>query len=73
EFYPRRKRYWHWTQDCKIQAKNATKLITVSEFTKQDLIEVFDIEPDKIEVVHSGINPIYSKLPNDDKGLKLFR
>jgi len=73
EFYPWRKKYWHWTQDCKNQAKRATRLITVSEFTKQDLIEVFNLETDKIEVVYSGINPIYSKLPSDDKRLRLFQ
>ncbi|MDI6734100.1 MAG: glycosyltransferase family 1 protein [Patescibacteria group bacterium] len=73
EFYPWRKRYWHWTQDCKNQAKEATKLITVSEFTKTDLVEVFGIEPNKIEVIYSGINPIYSKLLGNDEGLKIFQ
>lgn len=40
-------------------AKKATKVITVSEFTKQDLIEKYHLAPEKIAVVYNAANPIY--------------
>lgn len=72
EFYPLRKRIWHWQQDYKRQAMNADALIAVSEFTKQDLVRTLGIEPQKIHVVHSGINPWYKRLPENDKAKAQF-
>ncbi len=67
EFYPFRKRVWHWQQGYKKQAMNADMLIVVSEFTKQDLIKTLGVDPQKIRVVHSGINPWYKRLSETDK------
>ena len=72
EFYPLRKRVWHWQQDYKRQAVNADMLIAVSEFTKQDLIKTLGIDSQKIRVVHSGINPWYKRLPENDKARAEF-
>ncbi len=37
------------------QAERATKIITVSESTKNDLINLYGIDPKKIRVIYSGI------------------
>lgn len=63
EFFPPRKKIWHWLQKYRDRAGQASRLIAVSEFTKWDLVEELGIEPEKISVVHSGI----------DAGLKPLR
>ena len=42
--------------------RNATRLATVSEYSRQDIIRSFGIAPDKIDVVFSGSNPAYKPL-----------
>ena len=73
ELYPLRKRIWHWQQNYKAQAKRADHLIAVSEFTKRDLIETFNIDQNRITAIHSGINPFFKKIQKDNGGLELFR
>jgi glycosyltransferase involved in cell wall biosynthesis len=36
--------------------KKAAKIIAVSQSTKKDIIELFKIQPDKIEVIYEGVN-----------------
>jgi len=73
ELYPLRKRFWHWQQDYKKQAQNADHLIAVSEFTKDDLIHTFSVDPKKVTAIHSGINPFFKKINPENKELKDFR
>lgn len=73
KFFPPRKRYWHLSQDVKRQAQDATRLIAVSAFTKGDLVHYLEVPPEKIAVIHSGINPRYHELAPRDLGLLRFR
>ncbi|MFH0806529.1 MAG: glycosyltransferase family 1 protein [Candidatus Brennerbacteria bacterium] len=73
KFFPPRKRYWHSSQDVRRQAEEATRLIAVSDFTKQDLVRCFDIPQEKIAVIHSGVNPRYHELAPRDLALLRFR
>ena len=41
--------------------KKADEIVAISEQTKHDIIEFFDIEPSKIEVVYQGVHPIYKQ------------
>ena len=44
---------------------HATKIITVSEFTKQEIIKTYNADPEKIVVVHNGYNSeIFTPLRN---------
>ena len=43
-------------------AKKASKIVTVSQFSKQDLVQTYGVLADKIEVVYNGINDGYRKL-----------
>lgn len=36
--------------------KKATKIITVSENTKKDIVEVFKVDPEKVVVVYNGVD-----------------
>lgn len=50
-------------------ARNATRLATVSEFSKRDIIEQFGISENKIDVVYSGNNPLYKPLSVEEQAL----
>ncbi|MDD4385393.1 MAG: glycosyltransferase, partial [Bacteroidales bacterium] len=39
-----------------IFARKATQIVTVSHYSKNDLINSYGIEPDKVSVVHNGAN-----------------
>ncbi|MBI3304845.1 glycosyltransferase family 4 protein [Candidatus Parcubacteria bacterium] len=55
EFFPRRRRLWHWSQKPRQQAQAASRLIAVSHSTKADLVNLYRVAPDKVAVVHSGL------------------
>jgi glycosyltransferase involved in cell wall biosynthesis len=39
--------------------KKAKKILTISKNTKQDLIKILNIDPEKIEVIYNGVSPIF--------------
>ncbi len=41
-------------------ARIATRVIAISEATRRDLMEFYDIDPNKIDVIYQGIDPIFS-------------
>lgn len=43
-------------------AQKAHKLMTVSEYSKQDIIKHYHITPDKIDVIKLGINSFFQKI-----------
>ncbi len=46
-------------------AKSATRLATVSEYSKQDLVETYGIAPQKIDVVYNGFNESLLAVQNE--------
>ena len=53
------------------QSHYSDTIITVSESTKMDLINFYDIDPKKIEVIYSGISPTIKRL--DNKEIEVFK
>jgi glycosyltransferase involved in cell wall biosynthesis len=56
--YPQYFRFWHrWHYNTYFPqfAKKATKIITISEFSKQDISTSYHIDPSKITVAYNGI------------------
>lgn len=43
--------------------KRATKIVAISETTKQEVVSRFKIEQEKIEVIYPGFNPICNLVP----------
>lgn len=68
EIYPEhfslKRRLWHRFVNPKKQAEEAYKIITVSESTKNDLIGLYGISPNKVKTIYSGV---------DDKFRPIFR
>jgi len=64
--YLSRKYYQHFfPKYCKA----ATRIATVSEYSKKDIVDTYKIASEKIDVVYNGANEIYKPLPKSEKQL----
>ena len=50
-----------------IFAKNSTRIVTVSEYSKDDLIKFYNIPEDKIDVVYNAANELYYVISEEEK------
>ncbi len=50
-----------------LYAKRAEHIVTVSEFTKQDIVTQYGIPSEKISVAHNGASEIFKPLSNAEK------
>lgn len=69
----------HYPQDLKwleakyynhyfpLYAKEAARIVTVSEFSKNDICDSYNIAPEKIDVVYNGINSFFKPLSETQK------
>ena len=48
-------------------AQKASRIATVSEYSKMDIAETYGISPSKIDVVYNGAGNIFKPLPVDEK------
>ncbi len=70
EFFSWEKNVWHTFMNPKQQAQDADHLIAVSHSTKEDLVNIYNIDPAKITVIHSGItSPPVSEDDQDAKAM----
>lgn len=59
--------YYHWIDRKIYQYKfrkacqNADRIIAVSEYTKQEIIDYFHTPKEKIDVVYQGCDPVFSQ------------
>jgi glycosyltransferase involved in cell wall biosynthesis len=61
EYFSRRKNFWHQLINIKKLAHNMDVIVAVSENTKQDVVELLNIDENKIRVVYSGLEDIFIK------------
>lgn len=57
EFFSPKQRLWHAAINPKKQCTQADILLTPSKNTKQDLVNIYNIPPEKITVMYPGIPP----------------
>lgn len=62
---------WHYKKYFPQYAEKAKKIITVSEYTKQDILAHYKVAPKKIEIVHNACNELFQ--PLDEKGIAAVR
>jgi len=55
-FFSFKKNLWHFLVGIKNILKRADKIIAVSENTKKDILNYFDVDSGKIHVIYSGIS-----------------
>ena len=73
EFFSWRKRLWQkFLMNAKKEAEGADKIITVSQSTKDDLINLYGIESRKIKVIYSGVGEQFQPI-DDQLKLNLIR
>ncbi|MBO4654725.1 MAG: glycosyltransferase family 4 protein [Bacteroidales bacterium] len=58
---------WHYKKFFPQYARKAQRIITVSDFSKKDICDCYDIDPDKIEVVYNGANEIFVPLEEEQQ------
>ncbi len=44
---------------CRRSAQKAQKILTVSEFSKKQIVEHYRLHPDKVAVTHHGVHEVY--------------
>jgi glycosyltransferase involved in cell wall biosynthesis len=50
-----------------IAARRSNRILTVSEASKRDILRLFDVPPDKIEVVYHAIDEHFGVTPGDER------
>ncbi len=70
ELFPTfRRMYLKWA--TQLACRKATKIITISEASKQDIVDLFGIKEEKIEVIYPGSRDIFA--PPSESDLTAFR
>jgi glycosyltransferase involved in cell wall biosynthesis len=57
--------YLNWSTEYSL--KHSDKIITVSQFTKDEIKKIYQLKDEKIKVVHNGFNNRLYKKINDEK------
>ncbi|MFZ4632330.1 MAG: glycosyltransferase family 4 protein [Patescibacteria group bacterium] len=65
-FFNHRKNFWHRTLEIKKTLIAADKIIAVSENTKNDIVELLEINGDKIQVIYSGNNAVKKEVSEEN-------
>ena len=58
---------WHYKKYFPKYARKAEKIITVSEFSKHDIIDNYGVKPEKINVVYNGANEGFKPISEEEK------
>lgn len=66
EFMPRRYRKYYLRYTPKF-AKKATRIATVSQYTKSDICNIYNVSHDKVDVLYNGSNQMFRPLTADEK------
>ena len=48
-------------------AKKATRIVTVSEYSKKDIVECYNVDPAKIDVAYNGANSVFQPISEVEK------
>lgn len=65
EFYSYRRRLWHRFVRPRMLMRNADRVIAVSEATRADVIDLYQVPSERVSVVHSGMSNTKEALPAD--------
>lgn len=58
---------WYYRRFFPKFARAAKRILTVSEFSKQDIVQQYGIDPNKIDVAWNGVNDIFEPIGDDEK------
>ena len=66
EFFNFKARLWHKLVNPKKLCQRADAVIAISENTKNDIIKIYNISPEKIKVIYPGITGRFHKIQNQE-------
>jgi len=72
-FFTLKSQLWHKIVNPKRLFSRAKKVIAVSQNTKDDLMSIYKLSSEKVEVIHSGLSSIYKVLDKSDPGKEIVR
>lgn len=64
-----RKNFWHYMVGVKNLVNKFDKVVTVSQHTKNDVVDLCKVDSDKVEVIHLGISDEYKVVDSNDQKL----
>ncbi len=70
EHYPEDLPFWtrrHYRYFFPKYASRAVRIATVSEYSKEDIVKQYHVDPSKIDVVYDGYNEAYRPLSEEEK------
>lgn len=62
-----KKYLWHYKKYFPKYAHKAKRIVTVSEFSKQDIVDCYGVDPQKIDVAYNGVNEKFTPISDEDK------
>ena len=62
-----RKYLWHYKRFFPKFARKAQRIVTVSEFSKQDIVKCYGIDSEKIDVAYNGVNEKFVPISDAEK------
>ncbi len=63
---------WYWQAALGRSVRVADRIIGVSESTSQDIVELLDGDPKRVNVVHEAVNPFFFEEPESDEESRLL-
>ncbi|MFH1745216.1 MAG: glycosyltransferase family 1 protein [bacterium] len=66
EFFSWKKNIWHYLINVKGQLQRFNKIVAVSENTKKDIVDIYNISSEKIDVIYHGIDSEYRIMGDSD-------
>lgn len=70
EFFSLRKNFWHKMLDVEKMIKQADMVVAISESTKNDVVELYGIDPLKVKVIYSGIGDEFRVIDKQDARMR---
>lgn len=67
EWLPTWRARWYWATWIPLTARHASAVIVPSEATKQDLVTLAGVRPDRISVVPLAVDPLFSQRPSNNR------
>lgn len=66
EFFSTKQRLWHRAVDPKTLCRRSAHIISVSEHTKRDIVDLYGIDPERITVTHEGCDDRFRRVPTPE-------
>ena len=66
QYLPSRLAFSYARTSIRMASRRATRVLTVSESSKRDILRFVDIEPEKIEVIYNAYDELFSVEPREE-------